>query len=65
MTSGRVGWEGLYELGNAPGLPITNRQVGEFARAVGIRWHRALEIIRTIHDDPSVIGATHIEWPTE
>ena len=65
MTSGRVGWEGYHEYGDAPGLPITNRQVGEFARAVGIRWHRALEIIRTIHDDPSVIGATHIEWPAE
>lgn len=65
MTSGRVGWEGLYELGNAPGLPITNRQVTEFARAVGIRWHRAHGIIQAIHDDPSIIGATSIEWPTE
>lgn len=48
-----------------PGLPLTHDQLAVFAAAIGVRGQKARAIIQTIQDQPSLIGATSIEWNSQ
>lgn len=62
LLSHGLGGDGHAPGDVVPGLPVSHAQVELFAATVGLRGQRARAIIAAIHSDPSIIGASGIEW---